>query len=166
MFCGGNVDVSGTVSLDPGVYIVDGGGGSANFTVQGSGNLTGSGVTIVITALSGVAGDNGAFTISGSATITLSAPTSGSTAGIIFWADGRLPASTDRITGGGQQILTGAIYLPDHTLDYSGSATATPTCNQLVAYNISLTGSANFNHNCAGTGVLDAYSSSVISLLE
>jgi hypothetical protein len=164
VFCGGNVTVNGSVQLDPGVYIVDGNGGSANFTIQGSGNITGSGVTIIITALSGVASDNGVFTVSGSATITLSAPTSGSTAGIVFWADGRLPAKTDNISGGGLQTITGAIYLPNHTVNYSGSATATPACNQLVAYNISLSGTANFNHSCAG--VLDAYSSTAISLVE
>jgi hypothetical protein len=51
--------------------------------------------------------------------------------------------------------VTGTIYAPVHEVDYTGSSTATTGCTQLVSYIIKFTGTANFSHGCAGTGVSD-----------
>jgi lipoprotein-anchoring transpeptidase ErfK/SrfK len=69
VYCGGmQFNANADVTFNPGVYVVDGG----NFTVNGGGNLQGSGVTIVFT--SSTMSDWPTATINGGATINLTRP--------------------------------------------------------------------------------------------
>jgi len=148
-YCGGISLYGGTVTMNPGVYILNGG----YFNVSASTILNGSGVTIVLT------GDSPAnvatMTISGGSKVTLSAPTTGATAGLaIFQNPTALSSGVDSIQGGGQFNVTGAIYFPNQEVEYSnGSSTNSATCTQLIASIIFFDGGASFsNSGCAGTG--------------
>jgi Flp pilus assembly protein TadG len=157
-----NGDVSigaNNTHLDPGIYIING-----NFSASKSFN--GTGVTIILTngssAIPPTSASTGHFSIS--STVSLTAPTSGTTAGLVFWADTApcVPIATcsaspplDQFTGGSQMTIVGAVYSPYHQVKYTGSSVATSGCTQLVARYIEVTGTATFNHNCEGTGTLD-----------
>ena len=148
----GNVTVNGSATLSPGVYIIA--DGSLNVT----GSITGTGVTIILTSQN-PASDNGVFSFTGNASINLTAPTSCQssycTAGIALWADARLPLKDDKLTGSGTMKVDGAIYLPGHTVTYAGNGGNAPSCTQIIAEQIKVTGTSLFKHQCAGTGVLD-----------
>jgi len=144
----GNVTVSGATTLSPGVYII------ADGSLTSSKAITGTGVTIILTSTN-PSKDNGIFDFKAGATLTLSAPTTGSTAGITLWADGNLPHNADQFFAGTTGNITGAVYLPSHLVNYSGSATAGSSCTQLIAAEIAVSGGASFQHQCSGTGVLD-----------
>jgi len=149
----GDVKVSGSATLQPGVYIINNGGMSLN---NGSSLNGTAGVTIVLTSSTNPAADTHTFNFGGSATITLTAPTTGTTAGIALWADGRLPYSSDNLTGSSTPKITGAIYAPSHNVKYTGnSLSATTGCEQLIAYTIQISGTTTFNHDCVGVGTLD-----------
>lgn len=147
-YCGGlTIDSGGSVTMSPGVYIINGG----TFSVQGGTTVTGTGVTIVLTG----SGSNYANASVGNGTaVTLSAPTTGATAGLVFLQDPKAPTSgSSSFQGGSTLQLTGALYFPTQTVLYANGASAGSTCTQLIAYDIQFAGGASFNSNCANTGV-------------
>ena len=153
IYCGGLTISNGTVTLNPGVFVIQGG----TFNVSG-GTVTGSGVTIILTCQTQPctsASNNWAQVSFSGGTSTLSAPTSGSWSGMLFYQDptdsldnGHTKAS---ITGGSNS-LQGILYFPDDTVDYTGGASAS-TCTEIINYDIDFTGGGTVNHNCASAGV-------------
>jgi hypothetical protein len=110
----------------------------------------GTGVTIIFTG----SGSNYAYaTIGNGATVTLAAPTTGTTQGIAFFGDPNAPASTTSSFGGGASMnITGAIYFPSDTVQFQNGITNPSGCTQLIAGIIQFQGGAQFSNNCAGTG--------------
>lgn len=144
VYCSG-ISIGSTATFAPGVYIITG-------TMQATATINGTGVTFVLS--SKTSSDIGTFKMLSGTTINVSAPTSGTTAGIAFWADGALPHEADNFAAGSISNITGAVYLPSHLVNYSGSAQASSTCFQLVADEISISGAANFTHtNCTGVSI-------------
>lgn len=148
VFCGG-LAVNGALTLGPGVYIIDGG----NVSVASLSTLTATGATIILTSSTGTS--YGTVNINGQSTVTVSAPSSGATAGIAVWVDKRAPLQNQKFTGGTGQILTGALYMPSQSVTYVGGSSLSSPCNQLVAYDIYFNGNAAFQHNCIGGGESD-----------
>ncbi len=137
------------IKLNPGVYIVDRG----NFSVGGGITMNGTGVTIVLTSSTGSGYAN--VTIGNGASVTLSAPTSGATSGMVFYGDRRAPASNSNdLEGGAVLNLTGAIYFPSQLVVFSNGISNPSGCTQLIAGTIQFMGGARFQNNCNGTGVL------------
>jgi hypothetical protein len=147
VFCNGlTLSGSSSLTLNPGVYIVDRG----SFSMSGQSTLTATGgVTIILTSSTG--SNYATVSISGGSTVSLTAPCTGPTAGLAFFQDRNAPSSgTDSFTGGSTQNITGAIYFPDQTVTYSGgSATGGAVCTQLVANQLRFSGSSSLNNNCA-----------------
>ena len=75
----------------------------------------------------------------------LSAPTSGTYAGILFFGDRNAPGGTHRFNGTAVSDLTGAIYAPAQDVEYSGNFSGTTGCVQVVASTISWSGNATIN---------------------
>lgn len=148
-YCGGISIGGGTITMNPGVYILNGG----YFSVTAGATVKGTGVTIVMTGSSPA--NVATLSIGGGSLITLSAPTTGATAGLVFFQDRTaVSTSVDSIQGGGQLNVTGAIYFPNQEVEYSnGSVTNSSTCTQLIASVIMFTGGASFSNGCASAGV-------------
>ena len=70
------MNISGTRTMQPGIYVVSGG----DFKINANANVTGTGVTIYIKAGTNVS-------INGNATVNLAAPTSGTYSGMLFFGD-------------------------------------------------------------------------------
>jgi len=122
----------------------------ANLSVAGNATITGTGVTLVFT---GSGGNWGSATIGSNANVSLTAPTSGMTAGIAIYGDRRMPVGTSfNLTGGGTQNLQGAVYLPKGALSFSGGNGTSTTCTQIIADTISIVGNSNVQVNCAAMG--------------
>jgi hypothetical protein len=147
VYCGGLwMGNSATVVMNAGVYIIDGG----YFSVQSVKSLTGTGVTVVLT---GSGSNYATVDIANGAPVTLSAPTTGATAGLVFFQDPNAPnTGTNTFAGGAAMVLTGALYFPDQTVNYSNGTSSTSACTQLIAWQMQFTGGASFNSNCAGAG--------------
>jgi hypothetical protein len=147
VYCGGITFTSGaSVTMRPGVYILDVG----STVVRGGASITGTGVTLVFT--SSIGSNWATMTINNNATVNLTAPTSGSTAGLVFFGDRRMTTGTAfKLNGGNSQIFGGAIYLPKAALTFSGNSSS-GGCTQLVADTITFTGSSNVQLNCGNFG--------------
>lgn len=148
-YCNGvSIGNGAIVSMAAGIYYIE----SGTFNVGGGTTLTGSGVTIVLTQnTSGYA----TVSIGNGASVTLSAPTSGDLAGLLFFADRNAPNSgVNTFAGGASVILTGALYFPTQQLVFSNGA-GTQACTQVIAWQIQFTGgtASAFSSNCDNTGV-------------
>ncbi len=130
--------------LNPGVYYVAGG----RFAVQSGATVSGTGVTIVLTG-GGV--DSATLDIAG--TVSLTAPTGGATAGIVFFGDRNAPSSGAQIFEAGATVdVVGAIYFPTQQVIVGGVSSSSP-CTQLIAGTVQFSGDAVFSRNCAGVGI-------------
>ena len=95
-YCSGfSVSNSATVTMAPGVYIVDGG----SLSLQ-SGAVTGTGVTFVLT---GSGGNYATANIANGMSLNLTAPTSGATSGLAIFQDRLAPSSGSNAIAGGRE---------------------------------------------------------------
>ena len=148
VYCGGiSVNAGATLTLEPGIYYLDGG----NLTVNGGATMTGSGVTLVFTSKN--RNDFATASINGNATVDLTAPKIGPTAGIVILGDRRMPTNTSfKFNGGATQYLGGAIYVPTGAVDFAGGAGTGTSCTQLIANSVTFTGNSSFALNCNNYG--------------
>ena len=120
-----------TYTMSPGVYVMAGGG----FKIESQGRLSGTGVTIYTTTGTGWgcgANGNSPYTpvlLSGQAIVNLSAPATGSLAGVLFMgsrtACATLGGCEHKIESNTAATLNGALYFPRDAFKVSGQATVT-----------------------------------------
>lgn len=131
------------VTMNPGVYVLDRG----TFDVGGAVRLTGTGVTIFLTSFTG--SNYAKVNIGNGARVTLSAPTTNATAGLVFFGDRRAPPATMATFGGGATMFfTGALYFPSTGVTFANGITNPSGCTQLVAGSIIFQGGSKFQNNC------------------
>lgn len=145
-YCGG-IQVSGgaVLTMDPGLYILNGGG----FKVTGGSTINGNGgVTIFDTADASHTFDT--INFAGGTIVDLVAPTTGTYAGILFFGDRTLAAGTNNfLTGTSDSTWQGTIYFPTANVTFSGTSDTT-------AYTILITDTITLNGN---TSIHNDYSS-------
>jgi Flp pilus assembly protein TadG len=144
-FTGISVSNGATLTLQPGLYTVK---GAVNFG-GGTVNIMPGGVTIV---------SSGSVSISNGVSVNgFAAATPGSTGA----ANGAIPgvllatsaagSNAAAFSGGASFVFSGVMYVPNGTLSISnGVSTGSPGCAEAVAYDVNLTGGANFaSGNCS-----------------
>lgn len=139
-YCSG-LNLSGTVNLKPGVYYLTG-----DMKVNANANITGTGVTIFFASGSHVS-------FNGNSTIKLSAPTSGTYAGILMMGDRNGAAGKNIVNGDAASQLTGAIYFAKDEVDYLGNFSGTNGCTQVVADTVQWSGSTQIAADCTSLGM-------------
>jgi hypothetical protein len=107
--------------------------------------MTGTGVTFYNTTGSG---GYAAIVLNGSATVNLSAPTSGTLAGILFFQDRSIPGSAagSTITGNSSSTFDGAIYFATTALSFGGNSSVSGY-SIVVANQLTLSGNASIGNN-------------------
>ncbi|MCI4680115.1 pilus assembly protein TadG-related protein [Rhodoblastus acidophilus] len=152
VYCGGlTLNAGANVTMSPGIYYIDQG----SFTVNGSATLTGTGVTIVFTSSTPSSPKSYATAnIAGGASINLTAPTSGPTAGIVLYGDRNMPVGTSfNLAGGSSQILTGVTYFPKGAVSFAGGASSFNGCSQVVGDTVNFVGNSGLATNCSSLGI-------------
>jgi hypothetical protein len=146
---------NGTKTLAAGNYIINGG----ELRINGNATVNGSGVMFYLT--------NGATVrINGGATMNLTAPTSGTWAGLLFYGNRTQASATNRFNGNSTTVLQGAIYFPSQLVDFQGNFSGNYACLQVIADQVTYTGNATFSVNCTGTGVKTATIPGGVVLVE
>lgn len=145
-YCGG-ITLSGqigTITMQPGLYIMAGGG----FQINGGASVTGTGVTIYNTQISGYSYQPFVFTSQGS-NAYLTAPTSGTYAGILMFTDRTMTSTNNnQVNGDSNTILQGLIYMPSVPLIISGngsSMNASSAYTLIVAKTLTINGGGTLN---------------------
>ncbi len=152
-YCGG-MTLNGNVTLSPGVYVVDG-----NFKINSNANITGSGVTIYVT-------QNGSVTMNGNATVNLSAPTSGTYSGILFFGNRANNGAINKFNGTAASQMTGAVYFANQEIDYLGNFSGLNGCVQVVGKTVQWTGNTSVSANCSAYGIQNIPAMQLIAIVE
>ncbi|KAA2241142.1 TadE/TadG family type IV pilus assembly protein [Salinarimonas soli] len=137
VYCG-SIRIAGTATFQPGIYVIKDG----VFTIDGSANVSGSGVSFLLMGTSSLAW-------TGKGRIKLSPMTSGPLAGLVIASDPTGPSVTSELSGDGDLATleietTGSIYLPRQMLRIwgNGSTTLSGAQDKLVVRQIEVGGSA------------------------
>jgi len=156
-YCGG-ITVSGgkSLNLNPGTYVLLGGG----LQVNGSSNLIGNGVTFFNTVW--MSGDGAANNVgnsnqykpivfSGGSSTNLSAPTSGTLKGILFFQDRNLPSNDtgpsgpqNTVSGGSGAVFSGVLYFPSTPVVFSGGSGVNPENVSLIGDTVTISGGSAY----------------------
>jgi hypothetical protein len=154
-YCSG-MSLSGTQKLNPGVYVVSGG----DFKINANANISGDGVMIYLTGGARVS-------INGTATVKLSAATSGTYSGILFFGDRTdTAANKNSFNGTADSRLTGAIYFASQTVQFNGDFSGEDGCTQVVGLTVEWTGNAEVSKDCTGHGMKAIPAAELVKLVE
>ncbi|TIT00781.1 MAG: hypothetical protein E5W87_18150 [Mesorhizobium sp.] len=153
-YCRG-LSLSGSVTLSPGVYVIQGG----DFKANSNANISGEGVIIYLAGSSGV-------TMNGTATVKLSAPTSGTYSGVLFYADRANLAGSNTFNGTADSLLTGALYFPTQAVNYLGNFSGKNGCTQVVGSTVQWSGNTSINQDCTSLGMREIPATQSVRLVE
>ncbi len=174
-YCGG-IKVSGsnkTITFEPGVYVLAGGNG---LKVSGRSNTlvnetdTGIGGVMFFNTEEGDEDDFAELSFSASGgrnNVNLSAPTSGTYEGVLFFqdpdADSAASDSKFDVSGNVDMELDGVVYMPDHEIDYSGTSSIGVRCTKLIGDTIEFSGAtgSEIPESCVSDAVSIGSSSGV-----
>ena len=144
VYCGG-LEVAGLeVRLRPGLYVIKDG----PLTIRSNGELTGSGVSIVLT------GDDASLDMQGSGGLTLSAMTTGDLAGIAFAVtDTGAEGDSSSLQGSPNVSVSGSIYMPGQRLHMQGNPGLTISGDEskILARSFELRGSPQIQIDASDT---------------
>lgn len=124
------IDNGGTITLNPGVYVING-----TLSLAGGTSTTGSNVSFYIAP-------GGSVSISNGITFNLTSPTSGVYNGILFYQD-RSNANPVMLEGGANSVLNGILYFPDANLTLE-NGTNTTSYATVVSKTLTFAGGASF----------------------
>jgi hypothetical protein len=144
-YCSGiRISGNGTYTFGPGLITVEGG-----MTVTGSPTLNGNGVLFYLTGPS-----YSGLSIRGTATVNLTAQTSGPQAGILFFQDRSLPVGStgSSFDGTSGNNFSGAFYFPTTDLTFSGTPNVADAAI-LVGWQIEFNGNAQLSDTLLPSGV-------------
>lgn len=165
-----NFRIQGTANLNPGIYFIDGSSGGA-LEIGSQARLNGSGVTFVLTNSNYASGSTSALAagvkINGGATLNITAPDSGTYAGVLIYQDRRTPAMSDKIiiNGNSTSRLRGALYAPKNELQFNGTSGMDIDCLQMVGYRITFSGTSDIKNICPALSSSGAFKGNVVRLL-
>lgn len=147
-----SLNLSGTALNGKTIYINGG-----NVDLKGAFTCT---CTIVLTNTSTATNATiGTWSSNAQATNNITAPTTGTYAGIAIYQDRRASGNTDQINGGASNVIQGTVYFPKDTLWINGTGTATSLCAMWVANNITFLGTSSIaisspdDSVCSGDGL-------------
>jgi len=128
-----NLTLDGTKTLEPGIYYIDN-----DLDIKGT--VTGEGVVFYI--------KNGSVTVNGDASLSLTAPTTGEYAGMLFISDA-FNTSSHTFNGNGATDLNGYLYFPKGDLTYIGNNATSSNCLRIVANTVEMSGSSTLRSDCS-----------------
>lgn len=157
-YCSG-MNLNGNVALSSGTYVVQG-----NLKINAGAVITcaapcTNGVTIFMSGSNTVS-------INGNAKVTLSAPTSGTYSGVLFYGDRTGTAAQSTFNGTADSLLTGAIYFPKQQVNYLGNFSGVNGCTQVVADTIQWSGNSTINQDCSSLGMKDIPAAQSVAVVE
>jgi Flp pilus assembly protein TadG len=148
-YCGGlSIGVNDNITMTAGTYYVDGG----TFTMAAGSTLTAtSGVTIILT---GSGSDWAELSLTSNTTMNITAPTSGTYAGIAIMQDPDAPTTAaNNISANITMTVTGALYFPTAPLNLSSNTviqstgSGTTGCGLVVANTLTMASNSQINLN-------------------
>jgi len=148
--CYSSMDFKGNVTLTAGTYIVTG-----DVDMGAQAVVTCTGCTIILT--NSTPSSTGGLNINAGAQLNMSAATTGTYAGILFYQNRGATANVvNKINGNSSSTFQGAFYFPNQEVEFQGTAGLTYNCLKLVSRKVTFTGNSTVTNSCpANSGVPD-----------
>ena len=143
---GGDVDIKGDVGMasgSQGVTLVMTGPETSNGSVQA-----------------------GTMTMASQANLSLTPPSEGDYAGLVFYRDRRAGYSAIKVRGGASSMLKGAFYAATSDFDYAGNSGFQAECLQMVGQRIRFTGTSDLLNECPADSDTSPVSRNIVRLVE
>jgi Flp pilus assembly protein TadG len=153
-FCDG-LNVKGTVTFEPGLYIIE----AKDFAVNAGAVLKGSGVTFYFAKGAGLK-------LNGGATTNFSAPASGPFSGVLFFGERSSTVIANQVNGASGSTFDGAIYFPGAGVEYSGRAGSTGGCTQIIGRTVTFIGNSEVKSDCQAAGTRSIATNQTIRFVE
>jgi Flp pilus assembly protein TadG len=157
-FCTGwNFQNNFSVTLEPGIYFID-----QQLVIGNNAVVTGSNVTLVI-------GGNFAINMNNNAIVTLTAPTQGPTAGLVFFGSRTGTATIQqRLYNNSVLNLTGAIYFPNQIINLENNTSTDPNsgCSQVIGRRVIISNNVTLQPNCTSAGTTAMNMGATAALVE
>lgn len=129
VYCSGlNLSAQSALTLNAGTYIVKNG-----ISLGGQTTINGNGVFIYLVS--------GGVSMAGGAAVNLTAPSTGTWQGMLFYQD-RANATASTLVGGTLQLMNGILYFPAATLTYTGGSSTSALNTTIISDKLSLVGNS------------------------
>jgi len=128
------ITTSGTVTFEPGLYILDG----AGLHIGAQSTVVGTDVMFYMTNTS----SSNNFDIAGGATVDFDAPDSGVYQGIFFFESRTDGGTGHGFTGGSSMDIDGIIYAPTGDISFTGGSTSEDANTFIIADTITFSGNS------------------------
>lgn len=140
VYCGGwELNSDAKINLNPGQYILVGGG----LTAHGGATIEGTGVTIFNTAQAGYAYDRIWF--NGGSVAKLEGPKEGEYKGMVFFQDPDIESNKANVfNGNAEWDIKGILYFPTTHVKMTGTFDASAQQMMLISDTLEFSGTANF----------------------
>ena len=135
----GGISIGGgmTITMQPGIYYMKGGG----LSIANGATVRGTGVTIFMDNTNG----GGQFSIAGGTTVSLTPPTTGTYAGLTYFQD-RSNSKSLSFNNGASINLSGTIYAANAAVNLSGG-TSNTYGSQIIADTMAISNGTNLKVN-------------------
>lgn len=164
--CFGNMTLKGNVTLNPGVYILDGG----DLSISSQAHVSCNGCTFILTSKTAATnpGSIGNADFNGGAEIDLIAPSTGTYAGISIYQDRRAENcnNCNNINGNSSSSFQGAFYFPSQELIFTGTSGMSTACVQMVARKVTFSGTSAVSNVCPANSGSSAFQGRSVRLVE
>ncbi|WP_338504971.1 pilus assembly protein TadG-related protein [Sphingomonas kaistensis] len=143
--CVSDMQVNGTLKLQAATYYIDGG----NFDLGSNANISCNGCTIILGNSDPSSTVIGRVTMNAQATTNMTAPTSGTYRGLLFYQDRRAVQTNNNanhINGTSTSTFSGAMYFPSTHLNINGNAGLKFTCAQFVSWTVEFSGNSGISN--------------------
>jgi Putative Flp pilus-assembly TadE/G-like len=167
------INASQHVTLNPGVYYIDGAGGG--LTINAGAVVSGTGVTLVLTSSSSKKNSVPSVSINGSATVNITAPTSNSalgadSSGVVIFLDPNAGGGSKQslnINGNSNTYFGGAIVAPAAAVGFEGTGVSGNghNCTQIIGDTITFIGNSTVSSDCDSqhTAAINSAGATVLS---
>lgn len=165
--CFNAMNIQGTIQLGSAIYLIDGG----DFRVGSNATVSCSGCTIILTNRNtSSTASIGRLDIQGSPNINMTATTSGTYAGILFYQDRRAQDNNgenyiNHINGSSTSVMQGAFYFPRQQVYFNGNSGMNTNCVQLVGRRVQFSGNTQITNSCPTGSGASAFDGSSIRLV-
>ena len=125
-------------------------------------------MTIILTSKTAATNPSSIATVdmNANADISLSAPQTGTYAGVIFYQDRRaLDNTTNKVNGNSTSFYQGALYFPKQEVRFNGTAGMSTDCVQIVGRRVVFLGNSSIQNVCPNNSGSHSFTGSVVRLI-
>ena len=162
----GTLSIQGNVILPSATYVLD--ATSLRMTNTGAG-ITCHQCTFVLTSSTAATNPSSIGNVSlQGGKVDLSAPETGTFAGIMIYQDRRASSCTSNcnlVNGNSSSVLQGALYFPNQGLTFNGTTGMTSNCLQMVALTLTFTGNSSVDNTCPSGSASHAFTGRKVRLV-